>query len=716
MFKLITLLFILFLFISCSEENSKNNIEVCKEHPCKGDIRYLNCPNKKPLNSHWKDINKDGKIKQYFNGNKYEPDIYECFWECDDNYELIGNECLVKCNEGYEYFNGECILKCDEGYEYTNGECKPIEIENDRDNDGINDEEDNCPNIYNPLQEDTDGDEKGDKCEIQDGSPTNPFIITPMDTYHDSKNTENSPYSFIDVYPPNTLNESGPEYYYIFKLKGTTKVKAYIDFPEPENTDIDLHLLKTLNPLNLITRGHYRIEATLNEGVYYIVMDTYFENEEAKVGNYNLTVEFTPDYAGTIDDPIELGTLDLPFSYHDLRNTKNAESSFFDTYPPNELNEGGHEYIYHFRVNEEVRFTASIENPEPENTDIDLHLISSLDRSDNGFLIDRGNYSVYSRLEAGDYYLVLDSYVNNEGIAMEGQYNLTIMVNQVGENNDNLHFNYYILEAVDYLYANYGLLGYASANLTHDIQYGDDDINSSGHYGIINRSGGARTMCVSAQMEVILTAMQIYADDTGDYSVYEYLPVSSWKTINEYNIKGHIWVDHNYSSGTADALKNFGMGEVVPFEQLKPGSFINLNRTNGTGHATTFLAFLDENGNEYSEYPSGVEIIGFKYFSAQGKYEVGKGGFDYRWAIFSNYSTPSFCAYKKCDLNVIDSDNQAYLNTGMMFMPQHFDRSAEYYPGSKKSHNKKKIKITEDFYPVSPSTWNGLTSYETDKR
>jgi hypothetical protein len=35
----------------------------------------------------------------------------------------------------------------------------------DSDGDGVADDWDNCPDVYNPGQENTDGDEKGDLCE-----------------------------------------------------------------------------------------------------------------------------------------------------------------------------------------------------------------------------------------------------------------------------------------------------------------------------------------------------------------------------------------------------------------------------------------------------------------------------------------------------------------------------------------------------------------------
>jgi hypothetical protein len=226
---------------------------------------------------------------------------------------------------------------------------------------------------------------------------------------------------------------------------------------------------------------------------------------------------------------------------------------------------------------------------------------------------------------------------------------------------DKLYFNEYILKAVEYLNSEYHLLGYSiNAILTHDLEYSD--------LGTIYRTYNTRTMCVAAQLEVIITAFEIYAEETGDYTVYNYLPKRSWERLSINDIKGHIWVNHNFDSyGTADALVNFGMGERVSFEELKPGGFVNINRNNRTGHAVTFLAYIDRNGNEYKTYNDSV--IGFKYFSAQGKYAIGSGGFEKIYAIFSKYGCPSMPG-KKRDCGVIYSKKRSYLNTGHMLAPK----------------------------------------------
>jgi hypothetical protein len=221
------------------------------------------------------------------------------------------------------------------------------------------------------------------------------------------------------------------------------------------------------------------------------------------------------------------------------------------------------------------------------------------------------------------------------------------------------YFSAYILKAVDFLYANYGLLGYnINSILTHDIVYHT--------YGAIRARRPPLTMCVAAQMEVILTAYQLYASETGDYSVYDYLPKQSFEGLSEGDIKGHIWVNPEFNAyGTADALINFGMGERTAFNKLKPGAFINLNRTTRTGHAVTFIGYIDIKGVIQPKYNAGV--AGFKYFSSQGEAAAGEGGFDYRYAIFSKYGCPEMPYKRDCD--VIYSTDEKMLTTGTMLSP-----------------------------------------------
>jgi hypothetical protein len=324
-----------------------------------------------------------------------------------------------------------------------------------------------------------------------------------------------------------------------------------------------------------------------------------------------------------------------------------------DTYPGYKQDESGPEIAYSFHVDQPVIFRAHFDNSEPAGTDIDIHLLDSIEPL---HVVARDNNDLGTRvLQPGTYFLILDSF---QGRA--GQYSLSITGKPYKD------FNAYVLKAVDYLASRYAGLGYDNdAVLTHNIPYGQ--------LGIIRASGGARTMCVAAVMEVLLTAMDLYQQETGDGSVYQHLPLGSWTGGSRYDIRAHLFMmvfsKGPAAAGPADALVHFGMGLQVPFKELTPGSFVNMNRTNGTGHAVVFLAFIDKDRNEYATWNSGV--IGFKYFSAQGTYS--SGGLGYRWAAFSGKSLP-YDAARPRDTGIIYSEDQVLLNTGMMLHPSIWTR------------------------------------------
>ncbi|MBU1220407.1 thrombospondin type 3 repeat-containing protein [Myxococcota bacterium] len=539
--------------------------------------------------------------------------------------------------------------------------------QDDSDNDGVGDACDNCPLVSNADQADSNANGIGDACEEveHDGTIQDPFII-PVNpdgnTYSDSRNTSDSISDEIDDYPPSTVDESGPEYIYMFTLPRKMTVRASIASPEPDGVDIDIHLLSSVNPVNLIERANLAVTETLEPGTYYLSLDTYVSSGSPMAGNYNLTVSFEPWFQGTVNDPVVLGgnPVALPFVFVDTRNTAQSSSDSIDSYPPNTLDESGPEYVYTFTVDRPVYFAAEILLPEPAGADIDVHLLSSISPVT---LVERANHKIVMELTAGTYYVVLDSYQG-----MVGEYTLNITLRERDFPGNTL-FGDYMVSATTWIYNNYGLLGYDIGSvLTHDIEYGP--------YGTIPQTGTPnKTMCVAAVLEIILTAMQLYVDDTQDTSVWDFLPKRAWQYLSAKDIKAHIWVNYDDidSGGSADALRHFGMGMNVPFERLVPGSVVNINRTTGTGHAVVFLGFLDSAGNVHETHTG--DIIGFKYFSSQGSSTPGSGGMSYRHAIFSDYGCPSDITIKDC--NVIYSTSQHYLNTGVIYHPSHW--RAAYY-------------------------------------
>jgi hypothetical protein len=222
-------------------------------------------------------------------------------------------------------------------------------------------------------------------------------------------------------------------------------------------------------------------------------------------------------------------------------------------------------------------------------------------------------------------------------------------------------FNSYLLKAVDSIEKKWSLRGYdINGVFTHDLNFGTKTLKSSRQ---------PATMCVAAQLEIIVTAINIYVAETKDSSAYNFLPIKHWVSTNSGTFKDLVWVNSG-SFGTAYALKAYGMGEMKTFKELLPGSFINLNRNNRTGHAVLFVAYIDSDGNELSKYSDKVK--GFKYYSSQGK-GPGFGGFGYRYAYFEK-ECPTLVAGKKRDCGIILSDKQKFLNCGMMLIPKYWDK------------------------------------------
>jgi hypothetical protein len=223
------------------------------------------------------------------------------------------------------------------------------------------------------------------------------------------------------------------------------------------------------------------------------------------------------------------------------------------------------------------------------------------------------------------------------------------------------YFNRYILQAVDQISRTRAGLGYDNYAYTQDIPFSTE---------VLKATSPPFTMCVAAQIEIIADALALYVADNKNTVIYKFLPIAQWRAIRSTSFRGKVWIaDRKTSHGTASALAAFGMGEEISFSKLKPGAFINLNRSNNTGHAVVFLAYLDGNGNPVSVY--GPAVKGFKYFSAQGTRN--RGGFGYRYAFFEKSGCPVLPLSMKRDCGIIFSDSQAMLNTGQMFMPKNWN-------------------------------------------
>lgn len=224
--------------------------------------------------------------------------------------------------------------------------------------------------------------------------------------------------------------------------------------------------------------------------------------------------------------------------------------------------------------------------------------------------------------------------------------------------------NPYILSAVAELNADYGARGYANAAFTHNLRFGNQ--------GELKATQPPGTMCVATQLEVLVEALNRYAQETGDYSAFAFLPKATWEHIRPTDFRGEVWmVKGAHSNGAADALQHFGMGAITSFEAAQPGDFINFNRVSGSGHGVVFLAYLDRQGHELPVF--GPDVVGFKYFSAQGT--ATDGGLGYRYAFFYP-QCPIISADRKRDCGVIRSASERLFIVGFAQLPSAWNHAA----------------------------------------
>jgi hypothetical protein len=225
-------------------------------------------------------------------------------------------------------------------------------------------------------------------------------------------------------------------------------------------------------------------------------------------------------------------------------------------------------------------------------------------------------------------------------------------------------FNQAILESVASIAAEWPSKGYdINSYFTHDLPYGPDCCVKANH--------PPQTMCVAAVTEIILTALAAWFKKTGDQQPFQKLPITSWQRGTKRDIRGHIFMYDGFgSNGTAHALSRFGVGRQLPFSELEPGAFINLNRAR-SGHACVFLGYIDSDGNDVAPY--GSTVAGFRYFSSQGR---NPGGFGYRWAFFDGHC-PTLPRGRLRDCGVIRSDDPKLLCCGHMIAPEHWPSAPE---------------------------------------
>lgn len=104
-----------------------------------------------------------------------------------------------------------------------------------------------------------------------------------------------------------------------------------------------------------------------------------------------------------------------------------AELSSYSCSP--ETNESGPERAYKV-ILQQPGFLAARITDEPDNVDIDVHILSALDES---ACLDRGHFAAGAYLEPGEYWVVADSWTDDQGMSYAGAFDLQINLVQKGD-------------------------------------------------------------------------------------------------------------------------------------------------------------------------------------------------------------------------------------------------------------------------------------------
>jgi len=197
-------------------------------------------------------------------------------------------------------------------------------------------------------------------------------------------------------------------------------------------------------------------------------------------------------------------------------------------------------------------------------------------------------------------------------------------------------FNGYLIGTMKFLRDNRGAGGYdLQSYFTQDLKYGENCC--TGHDACCVKANHPRkSMCVAGVAETIIEAINRYATQTKDRSVYTKLPAHHWTHGTIRDIRAWIFeYSETPSKGAAHAIEVFGLGKQLKFAELKSGDLIKIDRTDGHGHSMFFLGYLDKSSKLIDVYDA-QKVVGFKYFSAQGRSRP-EAGFGYMYGFFDGF-------------------------------------------------------------------------------
>ncbi|MGI6394159.1 MAG: hypothetical protein ACOX2F_05445 [bacterium] len=135
-------------------------------------------------------------------------------------------------------------------------------------------------------------------------------------------------------------------------------------------------------------------------------------------------IEEDKNVDGTVQNPRIISAT----PYYDEGNTRNVISHVIDNYScAPDKKEFGPEVIYKIILKSAGALTATVTDNQSENIDCDVHLLTSLNIDESGMALDaiaRNDHTISETVEAGTYYIVVDTYTGS--IDNPGEYTLSV--------------------------------------------------------------------------------------------------------------------------------------------------------------------------------------------------------------------------------------------------------------------------------------------------
>jgi len=142
--------------------------------------------------------------------------------------------------------------------------------------------------------------------------------------------------------------------------------------------------------------------------------------EEPSTSSTTSSSSTCPDGPGSACDPFPIAA----FPYEDTRDTRDSPHVAVDTYGcATDIDESGPEWWYTFTIGHRGTVVATIDEVDGDEVDVDVHLLGSADPDD---CLDRDHVAVAAVLEPGTYRIVVDTWVDDAGVAQAGPYTLTV--------------------------------------------------------------------------------------------------------------------------------------------------------------------------------------------------------------------------------------------------------------------------------------------------